>query len=264
MFLATFLIWLAGLIWLLKNAKWRFLAITYFFVIALLILGRGKSYYAAGIYPMLLAGGAVAWERWTEKRHWIRYAITILIIGLTYISLPIALPIWKPEKLASFYKKYGIDNGWEDQKNHELPQDFADMLGWKELTKKTESFFNSLPDSTKLSTIIFGRHYGHAGSLQFYGKSKLFKSQVYTDNGSFLLWVPGDLWMKNLILISRRMPDMDDEVFQHFEKVTVIDSVSNPISRQFGDKIFFFENIDSTGLKLAQDGLKEMKKQFKR
>jgi hypothetical protein len=60
------------------------------------------------------------------------------------------------------------------------------------------------------------------------------------------------------------MPDMDDEVFQHFEKVTVIDSVSNPISRQFGDKIFFFENIDSTGLKLAQDGLKEMKKQFKR
>jgi hypothetical protein len=44
----------------------------------------------------------------------------------------------------------------------------------------------------------------------------------------------------------------------------VIDSVSNPISRQFGDKIFFFENIDSTGLKLAQDGLKEMKKQFKR
>ncbi|KKX47100.1 hypothetical protein L950_0228290 [Sphingobacterium sp. IITKGP-BTPF85] len=25
---------------------------------------------------------------------------------------------------------------WEDGKEHQLPQDFADMLGWKELAKK--------------------------------------------------------------------------------------------------------------------------------
>ena len=60
------------------------------------------------------------------------------------------------------------------------------------------------------------------------------------------------------------MPDKDDEVFQHFEKVTIIDSVSNPLSRQYGDKIIFFESIDSTGLRLAQEGLKEMKKEFNR
>lgn len=264
MFLATAMIWMAGLIWYLKNKQWRFLAFTYILVLLLLIVGRGKSYYAAGIYPMLLAAGAVAWERMTEKRNWIRYAITILIIGITYMILPMLLPIWKPEKLARFYKKYGIEHKWEDQKNHELPQDFADMLGWKELTAKTKKFFNALPDSAKASTIIFTRHYGQAGSMKFYGEDIYFINKVYTDNGSFLQWIPDDLWMKNMILTSRHMPEKDDEVFQYFEKVTVIDSVANPFSRQYGDKIIFFENIDSTGLKIAQDGLRQMKKRFDR
>jgi hypothetical protein len=60
------------------------------------------------------------------------------------------------------------------------------------------------------------------------------------------------------------MPGKDDKVFQHFEKITVIDSVTNKLSRQLGDKIIYFEKIDSTGLKIAQDGLKEMKNEFKR
>ena len=59
------------------------------------------------------------------------------------------------------------------------------------------------------------------------------------------MWITNRLWMKNIILISNRLPDKDEEVFQHFEKVTVIDSVTNPMSRQYGDKIIFFENIVS-------------------
>lgn len=262
MYMATLIIWIAGLIWFIKNKQWRLLAISYFLVIILLILGSGKSYYSAGIYPMLLAAGAVAWEKWTEKRNWIRYAVTIFIIGITYMILPMLLPIWKPDKLDAFYKKVGIEHKWEDQKNHELPQDFADMLGWKEMTKKTETFFYSLPDSTKDNTIIFTRHYGQAGSLKFYSKNKFFKNHVYTDNGSFLLWIPDSLEMKNMVLISKRFPRSDDEVFQHFEKVSVIDSVTNKFSRQNGDKIFFFENIDSTGLQIAREGLKKEKATF--
>lgn len=266
MLFPVLIIWTGGFIWLIKQKQWRFLAFTFLLVLTLLIIGRGKSYYSLGAYPILLAAGAVAWERWTKKRNWSRYLITFTILLFSLLFIPLLLPVWKPEKLAGFYQKNGIAKSgllkWEDGKDHELPQDFADMLGWKELTQKTESFYHSLPDSSKSSTIIFGRHYGHAGSMQFYGKGKLFKSLVNTDNGSFLLWIPEDLWFKNLILISRRMPDKDDEVFQHFEKASVIDSVTNAYSRQFGDKIIFFENIDSTGLKLAKDGLKEMKNQF--
>jgi len=262
------IIWIAGLIWFFRHSKYRIFGWIYISVILLLILGSGKSYYALGIYPVLLAAGGAVWERIFSVRKWMRYVLAAFVIGLTIPFLPIGLPMKSPERLAAFYKEKSIDKigqlKWEDQKDHELPQDFADMLGWKEITEKTEKFFNSLPDSVKQSAGIFCRHYGFGGSLKFYGKDKLFRSKVFSDNGSFLLWIPDDLYFKHLIFLGRRMPDKDDEVFQHFEKVTVIDSITNKLSRQFGDKIIFFENIDSAGLKLAQDGLKEMKSEFNR
>ena len=87
-------------------------------------------------------------------------------------------------------------------------------------------------------------------------------NKTICDNGTFLLWIPPDLDFKNLIFIGRSMPDKDDEVFNHFEKVTIIDSVSNPLSRQFGDKIIFFENADSSASRLAREGLNEMRSEF--
>ncbi len=264
MLLATTFVWVPGFIWLFRHKEWRFLGITYLLVIALLILGRGKSYYSLGIYPLLFAAGAVAWEKWTEHRQWLRYAHVIFIAVLTYMIMPLLLPIWKPEKLEAFYKKIGMNHTWEDRKDHPLPQDFADMLGWKELAQKTENFFYGLPDSVKDNSIILGRHYGHAGALKYYGKDKQFRQKALTDVGSFLLWIPDDLSLKHIILLARRMPSADDEVFNHFERVTVIDSVVNPYSRQFGDKIIFFENIDTDGLQLARDGLREIKRRFNR
>lgn len=262
-------VWIAGLVWLFKNKQWRFLFFTYFLAIIFLLLGHGKSYYSLGIYPMLLAAGAVTLEKWSATKQWFRYAMPILIIVITLPFIPLLLPVWKPDKLAAFYKRNGVDKTgllkWEDQQDHSLPQDFADMLGWKELAEKSEKFYHSLPDTIKTKTIIYCRNYGQAGALKYYGKEERFKeSIIISDNGSFLLWIPGRLWFTNLFYVGRRMPDKDDEVFQHFEKVTIIDSVTNKFSRQYGDKIIFFENIDSIGLRLAREGLKKMKETFKR
>ena len=262
------LVWISGLIWLMKQKQWRFLPYVYLFVIILLILGKGKAYYALGVYPMLLAAGAVALQQWSLKRIWVRYTITVFILIFTFLFIPILLPVWKPEKLARFYQSSGAAKSgilkWEDQQEHHLPQDFADMLGWKEVTQKAEIFFNSLPDSTKANTIIYCRNYGQAGSLKFYGKDAYFKNKVISDNGSFLLWIPERLWFKHLIFIGRRMPEKDDEVFQYFEKASIIDSVTNIYSRQLGDKIIFFENADDKATEIARQGLNDMKKQFHR
>ena len=259
-------VWISGLVWLFKNRQWRFLFFTYFLVIILLLLGRGKSYYSLGIYPMLLAAGAVTLEKWSASKQWLRYTMPVLIIVLSLPFIPLLLPVWKPDRLASFYKKYEIAKTgllkWEDQKDHELPQDFADMLGWKELTEKTKKFFYSNP--FKSNSVIYCRNYGQAGALAYYGNDYYFSYRIISDNGSFLLWISDRLYFKDLIFIGSKMPDKDDEVFQHFEKVTIVDSVTNKFSRQYGDKIIFFENIDSAGMQLAREGLKEMKAEFKR
>lgn len=271
MFFAAFFVWIIGLIWLFtkQGKSYRFLAWMYLAVIVLLIVSSGKSYYSLGAYPMLFAAGGVALQQWTAiKLKWIRWAAVAIILFLTWVVAPMAMPLWKPDKLAAFYKEKKLDEmgflKWEDLQNHSLPQDFADYLGWKEMTEKAESFYQSLPKEIKDSTIIYCRHYGQAGALKYYGTHKDFKAKVITDNGSFLQWIPNYLTFKNLIFIGRRMPGADDEVFQHFEKVNIIDSVTYLHSRQYGDKIIFFENIDAAGLKLAADGLLEMKQQFNR
>ncbi len=269
MFFAAFYIWMMGLIWLFtqQGKTYRLLAWLYLTVIVILVATSGKNYYSLGVYPMLFAAGAVALQQWTaNKLKWLRWVTVALILFLSWIVAPMSMPLWKPEKLAAFYKKKKLDKmgflKWEDQQNHSLPQDFADYLGWKEMTEKAESFYQSLPKEKRDSSIIYCRHYGQAGALKYYGRDKVFKEKAISDNGSFLTWIPDDLVFRHLIFIGSNMPDKDDAVFQHFEKITLIDSVINLYSRQRGDKVIFFENIDSVGLKLAVDGLKQMKQQF--
>jgi len=264
MLFPVLIIWVAGFTWLAKNKPWRFLAFSYFIILLLLILGRGKSYYALGIYPMLLAAGAVAWEQWSQKRIWIRYVITVFIIGFTYLILPLLLPTRTPDKLAAFYKKINMKHKWEDQKDHPLPQDFADMLGWKELAAKTEhAFYVGLPDSARCCTMIYCDDYGQAGSLKFYGEHADFRNRVISDNGSFLLWIPDSLSFKNMIWVVEKMPK-DNKAFSHFESYRVMDSVTDPSSRQFGNKIIFLMNalpgtVDSFNIMMNKE-----KKEFLR
>lgn len=264
MLLSVAVIWIAGLCRVLQKKEWRVLGIVYATVIALLLFGSGKAYYAVGVYPMLLAAGAVAIERFSEKRTWIRYVLPIVIIGFTYITMPFLLPSRTPEKLVAYYKKIGVKHKWEDLQYHPLPQDFADMLGWKELTEKTEKFYMGLADSTKANTTIFCSNYGQAGSLKYYGKDDVFKHKIISTNGSFVLWIPGRAVKNNLLFIADKEPDNKNPIFSHFEKSRVVDSVTNIYSRQYGNKIFYLENIDQEGLKMVENKLQEAKQQFSR
>lgn len=261
-------IWMAGWVWLFRHWRFRALAWAYIFVIVLLLTGRGKSYYALGSYPMLLAAGGVAWETFSLNRRRLRIALPAIIVALTIPFIPLLLPFAGPQALAAFYRKTEFAKTgllrWEDQRNHPLPQDFADMMGWKELTQKAERAYDSLPDATKKGVKIYCRNYGQAGALKFYGKDKDFRQKVFSDNGSFLLWIPERIHFQHLLFIGWKMPEKDDEVFNHFQHVNVIDSVSNLLSRQYGDKIIFFETIDSAGLRIAQEGLQQMKDEFER
>jgi hypothetical protein len=258
------LVWITGLIWLFRNNNYRIIAIVYVSVITLLMLGSGKGYYALGAYPMLLAAGAVAWQNISQRRIWVRPLLAGVVIVLAALLIPVALPVWEPAKMADFGKRNGIDHTWEDQQKHPLSQDFADMLGWKELTEKTERFFQTLPAATKSNTIIFCGNYGQAGSLKYYGKDAYFRNKVISTNGSFILWYPSRTFFENMILVNEEIPDDDEELFKHFQTTTLIDSVTNTYSRQFGNKIIFYENIDTTGFRMVSEYLANKKKQFSR
>ncbi len=268
MHLPCFFIWTGGLTWLLllKAGKpYKILAFIYITVIVLLILTNGKDYYSLGTYPMLFAAGGVWLEQATFKRYWIRYA-AITVIFLLFIPLiPLLLPVWKPEKLAAYYKKTGFDKTgvlrWEDLHDHPLPQDFADMIGWKEIGDKVSAAYASLPDSVKEKTLVFCRNYGLAGAVTYFGKGL---PQVTSDNASFLFWMPEKYNIKNLLFVGRHLPEKDDIVFQQFEKYTIIDSLTTQLAREHGVEIILFQNGNDKVNAMIEAGIKAKKDEFRR
>jgi energy-coupling factor transporter transmembrane protein EcfT len=68
--LGALFIWFGGLLVLLfyrKERKYRLFGMMYLLVIVLLLAGRGKSYYAMGIYPILFVFGAYFFEKYIRK-----------------------------------------------------------------------------------------------------------------------------------------------------------------------------------------------------
>ena len=63
-----------------------------------------------------------------------------IVVLLAIPMIPVALPFNTPEKMAPVYKALQLDHtgllNWEDTVVHPIPQDFADMLGWRQLTQK--------------------------------------------------------------------------------------------------------------------------------
>ena len=262
-------IWIGGLIWFLffKNGKpYRIIAWIYITVVILFTITNGKDYYTLGLYPMLFAAGGVWLEQvTTSKMQWFRYAAVAVVIALFLLLVPVLLPVWKPEKLAAYYHKMGIDKSgathWEDLKDHELPQDFADMLSWNELGTKMSTIYNLLPDSVKAKTLVYCRNYALAGATSYYGKGL---PQVNTDNASFLLWMPDKYNITTLLFAGKNIPAKDDEVFQQFAKYTVLDSIVTPYARERGVKIILYENGNDKLNSMIERGIKKVKDEYRK
>jgi dolichyl-phosphate-mannose-protein mannosyltransferase len=261
-------IWIAGLIWLFKNKQWRFIFWAYLFVIILLLIGRGKSYYSMGIYPSLLAAGAVAWENFSSKKIWLRYAVVTLITFLVVLFIPMLLPVYKPQELAAFYKKYDLEKTgllkWEDQDNHPLPQDFADMIGWNEVARQTAKVYQQLPENEKIKTVVKADNYGLCGALNYYGRNYGLP-EVYGYNGSFLLWMPDTFNITNVITVGEEFPDTSRAIVKQFQRISIEGELKDSLARQNGTKIILWRGCDPDSLsKFIKEEIRERKEFFTR
>jgi hypothetical protein len=181
-------------------------------------------------------------------------------------ALPALVPISTPEKLEKNYMNTGMDKtgilNWENNVRHAIPQDFADMLGWRELAEKTAKAYHRLPDSVKKETILFGDNYGQAGALNFYGR-KLGLPEAYSDNASFLYWLPKRFPYRHLLLIDFEPRKNDDLVFKHFESFTILDSMTQDYAREKGLKIMLYKNGDDSLQFVAEEAIRQQKAMYR-
>ncbi|MEO8174430.1 MAG: glycosyltransferase family 39 protein [Sediminibacterium sp.] len=269
MTIPSFYVWIGGLFYIALNKtgkNYLSLLVIYIAIIAMLLYFNGKGYYAAAIYPTIMAFGGIGFAGLVMRKGfgWLTWATPMVMLFITWRILPLFLPNMSPEKLSQFYqsKKYSKPALiWEDKKEHSLPQDFADMLGWKEMAEKTAKVYQSLPDSIKQHTMVYGDNYGEAGALSFYGK-KLGLPEIYSDDASYLFWLPDHFTKKYFLFVCDDLPDADDAFFNHWHKREILDSVTQKYAREYRTKIILYSQPDDSVRIIAEQHIIEGKKQF--
>lgn len=227
--------WLFALaaVWIYPGERrLRPLAVLFVAAIGLYLLGRGKAYYTLGLYPALMAAGAVMAERyWRRAYAWAALAFTVL---LALPLAPIGLPVFSHDRMAGYFAALSgvIGTGfltWETGEVHPITQDYADMTGWQEMTDLVALAYSRLSDDEKRQCVVSAENYGQASAIAILGRERGLPEPIcFSDN--YLYWLPDSLSFKALI----RMNDEESDVHDLFGRVELVGEVRNPWARERG------------------------------
>lgn len=224
--------------------QFRFLFWSFLIILSVYFYLRAKSYYAIGLYPVYIAFGAVYLEK-VMSRGWAYYLRPVLLLIPVIIIVPVYnvfLPVLTPQKIAEnpeWFKKLGF-LGWEDGKQHSIPQDFADMQGWQELSALTDQALGSLSDHK--NTIIHCDNYGMAGAINFYSNQK--QVEALTLNADYINWYPLDkITIENVVLVQESNDDDPERKREAalFESVELIGEIENEFAREKGTRVYLLK-----------------------
>ena len=167
----------AGLVALARGK--RFSALVYSAVAVELVffaLG-GKSYYAAPIYPVMYAAGAMWLDSKLRSRVWTGVYATASSLA-TLVLAPALLPI-APTPSGVFY----------------------DEIGWPEFAQQTAQAYDSVPPDQRANTQILAHYYQEAAAIDFYGPSSGLPDAV-SPHLSYWYWAPPRLDPTTVVMIN--------------------------------------------------------------
>lgn len=220
--------------------SYRLFASGFAFTLLLFLLLQAKGYYAIGLYPALLPFGAVYLEH-RMAGGWL-YRLRPLLPAL---NLLLFIPLWRigfPNKTPGAilqnpapYQELGLLR-WEDGQDHPLPQDFADMLGWKELASLADSALAQLPP--REHSIVLCDNYGEAGAINYYSRRRDMNAVSF--NADYIFWLPLDKPVQNVVLV-KDATDGDPRRSQErplFDTVYRLGVLAHPYAREKGTSVY--------------------------
>ncbi|MCA0374254.1 MAG: glycosyltransferase family 39 protein [Gemmatimonadetes bacterium] len=218
-----------------RNPVARAAAIFACTLLACLLALSGKAYYAAPAWPPLVALGAVALERRvataraasaraTARRLW-TWLPPLAVAAGAVILFPLSVPCLAPDAMS----RYVIALGEGARSNRgdalSLPQDYADMLGWRAMAAAVGDVVRTLSPDERRDLTIVGSNYGRAGALALYRHAHALPYPVSV-HGDFHAWGPGNASGNVMILLDD--PDARDDLLRIFRDVREVRRLSNP------------------------------------
>lgn len=189
------------------GGRYRTLAWTFVVTLAVIIAMKGKDYYIVPAYPMLLAAGAVALERFGERRPWtwLKPAIVTLMLAALLAALPLGVPVLSADAFLRYESKlpFALPVSEKGHRGAAMPQYYSDQFGWEEMTATVARVYNALSPEERDQACIAADNYGEAGAIDFFG-SKYGLPNAISGHQNYFFWGPHNCTGKVLILLGNR------------------------------------------------------------
>ena len=264
-FIGSLFVIVAGLYSLMfysRFAKFRFIPVAIAVTMCLFVMLRAKGYYAIGIYPILLAFGATyIGIKVSGKNLYVKSVICAIPIVLFIPFIDIAMPVRSAGTIAAKndkYRKFGLLR-WEDGQEHLLPQDYADMLGWRELADITDAAMSDLDGHV----LVLCDNYGQAGAINHYSRQKYINAVSL--NADYINWFPLEKQIEHIILVQEADdddPQRNDER-DLFEEIYKAGSISNELAREYGTSVYVLKNARENINMIIQKDISDFKSTMK-
>lgn len=225
----TFPVWLLGGLYFFfgqRGKPFRVLGRAFVSELTVFIVLHGKDYYAAPVYPMLLAGGAIAIEQIsTAKRlRWPKpFAVTLVLLG-TFALLPLFVPVLLP----TGFLRYQADLPFKLQPDEKsmlqepMPHYYSGCFGWPDLVRAVAKAYDSVPAQDRADTGIYANDFATAGAIDLLGP-KYGLPKAISGHQSYWLWGPRNYTGRTMAVVGAT----PDDAQNWFNDVTVVADLHN-------------------------------------
>ena len=153
----------------------------YVIPLALFFFGKGRGYYLAPAYAMLIAMGAVVGERWVRslKQGWRLAVEGVFFAGVAawgVFAYALLVPFASSGPLREFQMK---NNG-----------DLREEIGWDELVKTVAGIRDSLPPDERANFGVMVGNYGEQGAVEILGPAYGLPMPISLTNSAWLRGYP--------------------------------------------------------------------------
>jgi Dolichyl-phosphate-mannose-protein mannosyltransferase len=225
-------IWLAGLgacLFWPRLARVRWLAIAWLALMAVMIAIHGKPYYPAGIYPMLLAAGAVAIEALLRNRA-ARAGIGGLLVASAVVTLPFVLPVLPVDRFIAYEQTIGlVPETGERLRLGALPQWYADMFGWRDLAGLVGQAYQALPPEDRAKAAFLANNFGEAAAIDVFGGPWHLPPAISGHNNYFI-WGPDGHDGSVVFRLTGASPE---QMLEGYGEVQAVGRLDNPYAMPY-------------------------------
>jgi hypothetical protein len=218
------ILWITGVIALLVAARfrpYRFLGWAYMIAFTVFVVLKGKNYYLAPIYPVLLAAGAAVIDDAVDRirQPWLKPAMVVIFLLGGAVFAPLAIPVLPIDQFITYMNWLPIKLPRSEHSHMRavLPQHYADQFGWDEIVEKTAEAWNRIPPEERKDCGIFAQDYGQAGAIDFLGR-KYGLPQSLSGHQSWWLWGPRGYSGNCLIVLDDNRETLEG-LFEHVDFV---------------------------------------------